>query len=116
MPIIVNQPNGKIVVSTTGAATDTITLANGDVVGTAPGANTTGYVITKILWSGNGAVTIARGANTIYTLQGSGAWDFSSMGFVDSRFSGASLVVTTVAGGSAIVEAKKLPGNIDGGR
>ena len=116
MAIIVNQPNGKLVISRNGTGSDTITLANGDVAGTAAGANTTGYIITKILWSGNGVVTVARGANTIYTLQGSGAWDFSSMGFVDNRFSGASLVVTTQAGGSAIVEAKKLPGNIDGGR
>ena len=116
MPIIINQPNGKIVVSRTGAGNDTVTLANGNVPGTASGANTTGYVITKILWSGNGVCTVARGANTLYTLQGSGAWDLSQMGIADSRDSGATLVVTTAAGGSAIVEAKKLPGNVDGGR
>ena len=114
MPIIVNQPNGKLVVSRTGAGSDTITLANGDVAGTAPGANTTGYVITKIIWSGTGATTILRGANTLYTLAGTGVWDLSQMGIADARDAAGTLVVTTAAGGSAIVEVKKLPANVGG--
>lgn len=109
MPIIQNQPNGKLVVSRTGAGADTITLADGDVAGTLPGANTTGYVITKIIWSGLGALSIARGANTHYTLAGNGVWDLTSMGIADARDSAATVVITTAAGGSAIVELKKLP-------
>ena len=109
MPIIQNQPNGKLVVSRTGAGTDTINLADGNVAGTT--APTTGYVISKILWSGTGALTIARGANTYYTLAGTGEWDLSAMGIADARDATATVVITTAAGGSAIVELKKLPNN-----
>ncbi|MBT9159075.1 MAG: hypothetical protein DDT26_00324 [Dehalococcoidia bacterium] len=114
MPIIVNQPNGKLVISRTGAGADTVTLANGNVPGSFPGLPTTGYAITKILWSGT--TTIQRGANTLYSLTGNGIWDLSSMGLTDTRDSAATVVVTTVAGGSAIVEIKKYPANVDGGR
>ena len=61
--------------------------------------------ITKIYWSTNGSITVARGANTILTLFNSGFWDFHGISL--SEFNTANLVFTITGAGSMVVEVAK---------
>lgn len=83
-------------------STATIPVANlaADNTETISSAN-----ITKLYWSTNGSIAIARGANTILTLFGSDHWDFHGISL--NEYSSANLVFTVTGGGTMIVEVAK---------
>ena len=75
-----------------------------------------GATITKVLWSVTpnstvNTISIARGANTIMTLTGTGSWDFKSMGIAETEYSGATIVVTMPPTSTLFIECSKLYAN-----
>lgn len=72
----------------------------------------TGATITKLIWSTASNIKVARGANTILTLNGSGVWDLKSMGTPLTEFPAASIAVTMNDTNSALlIECSKLYAN-----
>lgn len=84
------------------------TTANSDL---APFSNDqiTGASITKLMWSTANTIKIARGANTIINLTGSGNWNLKEMGCTLNEFASATIVVTiNDAGSTLLMECTKM--------
>lgn len=104
MPIVKNQTKGIALIRAT--ANETITSANLVVANT--GEVVTAMGITRIWWSGN--TTIARGANTILVLTGTGDWNLAGWGDALDEGANSDIVITTT--GTVLLEVKKVPDSI----
>lgn len=100
MPIIANAKHTKATVRVNNGS-QTINLADVQLAG----ETVEGLQVAKILWSGT--VTIARGANTHFSLTGNGVWDFDSAG-ISSREDQTASVVITATTASCVVLLKKV--------
>ncbi len=71
-----------------------------------------GATITKIIWSTPNNIKVARGANNIVTLNGSGSWDLKSMGIPLTEFTTGNINVTiTDTNSTLLMECSKLYAN-----
>ena len=119
MPIIYNQFKGqKAVVNVTGGAlsnTETYQLSGfsqtqNETFGSA-NTNTTDNIsalsISKIIYTGN--VAVSRGANVIFQSEAgtSGIWNLDTFGILYNQYPTANLTITTGTYSTAIVEVKK---------
>lgn len=119
MPIVTNSPK-KTVIRATGNTTIVVAgnssvsnIASSAAVRPATGEeNISGAGISEIHWSTDALVTIARGANTIFNLNGSGSWNFRHMGITMGEFPAANLVINTAtANATIIIELVKAHAN-----
>lgn len=94
--------NATINVAANSTVNSDLSFANDQIVGA---------TITKLIWStaNNTTTTVARGANTIIRLSGSGVMDFKSMGVALTEFPAASIVITLGDVNSCVyIECSKL--------
>ena len=93
MPVINNKKGSTATIRLT--ATANVALAD-----LAKDSETiSGAIITSVCWSTNGAITVARGANTILTLSGSGQWNLNEGGGALAEDKAANIAVTITGAG-----------------
>ena len=82
--------------------------ANVELSALATGGETvSGAIITSVAWSTNGTITVARGANTILALSGSGQWNLNEGGGALTEDLAAKFAVTISAGTLILGVAKR---------
>jgi hypothetical protein len=105
MAVITNKPHKTaITLDIASGSYQLANFANASVTETVSAA-----AINQIFFSSNGAWTVARGANTVAVLTGSGHWNLSGMGLALGKDSTANVVLTLSASsvGSIMIEFKK---------
>ena len=104
MPVMINQKAGRFVTLDTSSNVYFLSTANVDAT-----EAVTGLTINSLKWSSNGNITIARGANTILVLHGSGFWDCQEGEPIIRDRTAANVVVTFSASstGSLVMEMSK---------
>ena len=63
--------------------------------------------IKRVLWSTNGAITIARNAVNVLQLHGQGEMVFPEMGHAIANTNTGTIVITIATGGTAVIEMSK---------
>ena len=111
MPIVTksNKPNGYVVFSTT--STDGFKLNHASLASAnSAGELVTEMTISELMWSANASNrwTVARGANTVAVLFGSGHHDYQSSGMSLEPLLGdrQANVMSTLSGGTGTMVAK----------
>lgn len=126
MPIVLNQSrNGKIVIRATanesyvvvGNSSQSNLFSNADTTVIEPNVPYTqntitinGAHITKLIWTTNGAWTVARGANVVWNLFNNGNIDLRGLGIAGNNtndFPAANLVINCTSVGTLIIELAK---------
>lgn len=105
MEIIKNQNEGKVLLRFT--ANGTMQVAN---LASSGAETVTGATITQVFFSGSNNWTIARGSNTVITLQGTGHFNLAGHNCPLDQFQSANLVITNPAAtpGTLLLEVKKI--------
>lgn len=101
--IIVNQKNGKIVLSDTGS-NSSIALSALRVDDT---ENVVSASIRRVWFSSNGNWVVARGSNTVLQLFNTDHWNFSDHGQAMGIYSNATVAYTLTGNGSIVLELQK---------
>jgi len=109
MPVAQNQKGGRALVRNASANATYVIAGNSSVSNVAStGEIVASAVITNLLWSTDGTVTILRGANTICILTGTGAWSLREFGITLPEYPAANLVINfSSANSTAVVELAK---------
>lgn len=71
------------------------------------GETVNGAIITSVAWSTNGAIVVARGANTILDLSGSGQWNLNEGGGALTEDLTANFAVTVTGSGTLLLGVAK---------
>lgn len=101
MAVINNKKGKSALIRLTGTGTVALTdLQIGSEV-------VTEAAVTSVAWSSAGTITVARGANTIFALSGSGQWNLNEGGGAIAEDSPASIVVTMSGAGTILLGVSK---------
>ena len=101
MPVINNKKGSKATIRLTSSATVTLADLAKD------GETISGAIITGVCWSTNGAIVVARGANTILSLAGSGQWNLNEGGGALAEDKAADFAVTITGAGTLLLGVAK---------
>lgn len=101
---ISNTSRGPSIIRVVDPGTVTLNIANLaiDSNETVSAAN-----IKRVVWSTNGAITIARNAVNVLQLHGQGEMVFPEMGHAVSNTNTGTIAITIATGGTAILEVSK---------
>lgn len=101
MPVF-NNKKGK---SATVRLTATANVALADLA--TGGETVSAATITSVAWSTNGAIAVARGANTILQLSGSGQWNLNEGGGALTEDKAGNIAVTMSGTGTLLLSVAK---------
>jgi hypothetical protein len=106
MPVVFKQRNGKALLRVSNA-TETFVVAGNSAVSNIAVANVESVIsadISAVYFSGT--VTVARGANNVLTLSGTGFFDFAGQGNSLTEWNAANVVITAT-GATCVLELSK---------
>jgi hypothetical protein len=101
---ITNSVRGPSIIRVVDPGTVTVNIANLSV-----NANetVTGASIKRVMWSTNGAITIARNGTTVMQLHNAGDMVLSELGYSVANTSTGTIGITIATGGTALLEVSK---------
>jgi hypothetical protein len=101
---ITNSVRGPSIIRVVDPGTVTVNIANLSV-----NANetVTGASIKRVMWSTNGAITIARNGTTVMQLHNAGDMVLSEIGHALANTNTGTIGITITTGGTALVEVSK---------
>lgn len=101
---ITNSTRGPSIIRVVDPGTVTVNIAN-----LAVNANetVTGASIKRVLWSTNGAISIARNGTTVMQLHNAGDMVLSEIGYAVANTPTGTIGITITTGGTALLEVSK---------
>lgn len=103
---LLNKLQGRSVLRVVGAGTVTV-VPSAFVAANSSNETVTSVAISRVWWSTNNNITIARGATTVLSLYTSGLMLFADSGVSVANSGTANVVVTITGDGSCVLECTK---------
>jgi hypothetical protein len=101
---ITNTSRGPSIIRVVDPGTVTVNIAN---LAIDANESVSGASIKRVMWSTNGAITIARNAVNMLQLHGQGDMVFPEIGHSVANTSTGTIVITIATGGTAVIEVSK---------
>ena len=101
---ISNSVRGPSIIRVVDPGTVTVNIAN---LAIDSNETVSAAAIKRVMWSTNGAITIARNAVNVLQLHGQGDMVLSEIGYTVANTNTGTIVITVATGGTAVIEMTK---------